>query len=110
MKCYAKNLGNCQGLITREHYISKSVLEIAGKKIQVSGFPWQENNKPIDIGINSLASNILCEFHNSQLSPLDENGRKLLFALKTSFDQAISNEIFSAEIFAIDVPNLNYGY
>jgi hypothetical protein len=31
-------LGNCKGGMSREHYISRSVLEIVGKTVQTSGF------------------------------------------------------------------------
>jgi hypothetical protein len=91
-RCYAAHLGNCKGGVSREHYISESVLEIAGRDVQVSGFPWQEANKPMQIGIGSLTSKILCEHHNSQLSPLDGSGRDFLQALKSSFDDAIAGE------------------
>jgi hypothetical protein len=89
MQCYAVHLGNCGGGVSREHYVSKSVLEIAGKVLQISGFPWQEANKPMQIGINSLTSKTLCEYHNSQLSSLDNSGRAFLQTLKSTFDDAI---------------------
>ncbi len=102
MGCYAAHLGDCMGGISKEHYISRSVLEIAGKAIQVSGFPWQKSHEPSEIGISALASRILCSHHNSDLSPLDEAGSKFLRALKSSFDEAFRDGDFAHEVFFID--------
>ena len=86
MGCFAVHLGDCSGGISKEHYVSRSVLAIAGNTVQVSGFPWQEPDEPLEIGIGALTSRILCSHHNSELSPLDETASKFLRALKTSFD------------------------
>ena len=102
MNCYAISLCDCKGGISKEHYISRSVLEIAGKTLQVSGFSWQKPDEPMEVGIGALTSRILCSQHNSELSPLDETGRKFLSALKSSFDEAIGNEYFAHEVFSID--------
>lgn len=102
MGCYAVHLGDCIGGISKEHYISRSLLELAGKTVQVSGFPWQEPHEPMEIGIGALTSRILCSHHNSELSPLDETGRIFLPAVKSSFDEAVGNEIFAHEVFSID--------
>ena len=37
--CYASTLGDCRGPVSREHYISKSLLEEIGKKILIRGLP-----------------------------------------------------------------------
>ncbi len=37
-----------------------------------SGFPWQQTKQGQQLPINQLASNILCDKHNSLLSPLDD--------------------------------------
>ena len=54
MVCYVAKLGYCSGRITREHFLSLSTLKLAGTKIQLSGFSWQETNEPIVVGINFL--------------------------------------------------------
>lgn len=60
--------------MSREHYISRSLLKfiVGGRdSIKVSGLPWQDSENQM-IGIRSLQSKILCQHHNSSLSPLDD--------------------------------------
>ena len=102
MVCYAEHLGNCNGGISKEHYVSRSVLEAAGGEIQVSGFPWQEKNETKKVGINSLVSKVLCSYHNSELSSLDASGSSFLEALRSIFNTTIEEREFSNEIFNLD--------
>ena len=102
MKCYAHCLGDCDGGPSREHYISRSVLNIAGSKLQVSGFPWQDQGQQADIGIEALAAKMLCVRHNSSLSPLDTVGMDFVTALKRYFDAAMAGQEFDAEIVEVD--------
>lgn len=70
-RCYLKHTNNCSERISREHFISRSVLEIT-KTFGLQGLPWQDpSEEVINYGIENLASRILCERHNSALSPLD---------------------------------------
>jgi hypothetical protein len=55
-----------------------------------------------EIGIDALTSKILCNHHNSQLSPLDKAGREFLSTLKSIFDEAFGNKNFAHEVFSID--------
>jgi hypothetical protein len=73
------------------------VLEIVGKAVQITGFPWQDVDEMKNVGIDALTSGILCVHHNSELSPLDEAGRSFLHALKSTFDQACTNDEFNEE-------------
>jgi len=102
LKCYAVYLGNCSGKLSREHYISKSALELAGKTVSVSGFPWQTPDQSMEIGIESLTSKILCEHHNSELSPLDVVGSDFLRLLKASIEGVASDGEFKNETVHID--------
>ena len=68
-KCYAKGLGSCGGEISREHYISESILEMFSG-IQPEGIPWMSHRSQL-IGPNDLTVKCLCEKHNNYLSPLD---------------------------------------
>ncbi|MFQ6028702.1 MAG: hypothetical protein ACE5Q6_14550 [Dehalococcoidia bacterium] len=97
MTCYAEQLGDCRGQLSREHYISRSVLETAGNGLRVSGFPWQAPNESMNIGSGSLVSRALCQRHNSCLSPLDTAGKSLLQALKSIFNDAIEDREFNDE-------------
>jgi hypothetical protein len=98
--CYAAHLGNCLGGSSREHYISRSVLEIVGAKFQISGFPWQQPEQQMEVGIGALVSRILCNHHNSELSILDETGNEFVRALKSSFGEALGND-YAEEEFSI---------
>lgn len=70
--CYARVLRDCGTKISREHFISESVLLELGSKFRVTheGMGWDEKLLPT----NALASNVLCDRHNSALSPLDDVG------------------------------------
>jgi hypothetical protein len=72
-KCYAKRLGDCSTIISSEHYISESILIRigGGKMITVGGASWLNGGEPKSIAVGSFAANVLCDRHNSQLSPLD---------------------------------------
>jgi hypothetical protein len=73
-KCFLDGYGECDGKLTGEHYISRTVLESISKgkmKIPIGGLSWQPESTLQEIGIGSLESNILCYKHNSGLSPLD---------------------------------------
>jgi hypothetical protein len=86
-KCYAAQLNECDEKMSGEHYISESVLKLAGKAVRVTGFPWQESNTSSDIGIGSLKSQMLCKHHNEMLSPLDDEGLKFLKGLKGIYSE-----------------------
>src|SRR5688572_20977335 len=68
--CYAAPLQDCDGRPpTREHYISKNLLERFGNGFFVAGLPWLDS--PRALGVNALVGRVLCERHNNALSPLD---------------------------------------
>jgi hypothetical protein len=73
--CYAACMGTCKGPLTREHYVSKSVLELFPRGFLVEGPAWAR--QPRAIGVDSLTSKILCARHNSDLSPLDAQASRL---------------------------------
>jgi hypothetical protein len=59
------------------------VLEIIAPagNVVVSGFPWQIET-PKQVGIASLKANILCNRHNSDLSPLDDLAKTFFARLR----------------------------
>ncbi|WP_420392942.1 hypothetical protein [Acuticoccus sp.] len=62
--------GNCSEKITREHWVSKTILDrIHGLKVQ--GLPGRKDEF-VSVSPQSLTSKVLCDKHNSILSPLDE--------------------------------------
>ncbi|NQT54697.1 MAG: hypothetical protein HQ551_00545 [Desulfobacteraceae bacterium] len=70
-KCWAIEHSPCNGEISREHYISKSIFE--QQFIYVTGLNWCKG-KEKKISIANLTSKVLCEYHNNQLSVVDSAG------------------------------------
>lgn len=70
--CYAKELGGCNGPLSREHYLSKCVQEHlrAGGEYRLFGAPWLAAGEAI-VSINNTQARILCAAHNNALSDLD---------------------------------------
>ena len=82
-RCYAAPLSDCSSVISREHYVSNGILRAisGGQLVEASGFPWQTARETRSVSIASLASKILCQRHNSVLSPLDSIGCRFFNAL-----------------------------
>lgn len=94
-ECFARALGGCSQKISGEHYVSKSLLELVenragkiSKSVRVEGLAFQKPGILQSIGVASLVGNILCEAHNSCLSPLDVAGTGLFTALDRLNDAA----------------------
>lgn len=70
--CYASPLADCSSKRSREHYISESLLDYLNRNngLRVSGLPWIKEVDQV-FTPSALAARILCERHNSALSPLD---------------------------------------
>jgi hypothetical protein len=81
-KCYLRDTCDCSKQYSREHYISRSVLEQLGAPIRVSGMPWLRPGETREIGVGSIAAKILCNRHNEALAPLDSEAG-LFFSILT---------------------------
>jgi hypothetical protein len=79
--CYAAVLNDCSPHLSREHYVTKSLLDYLNKdgSLLVSGFPWM-NGQTKNLPPDALAAKVLCERHNSALSPLDDIAVRLFQA------------------------------
>lgn len=71
VKCWAKTLGGCSSIQSREHYLSQGLWE--GDSITVKGL-WEEERT---IGLSSLTAKNLCKTHNELLSPLDSEAKRI---------------------------------
>ena len=100
-KCYAASIKGCSRKITREHFVSDAVLRIIGSDglVMTAGLPWQKTSNGEKLPINQLASNILCDAHNSILSPLDDEAVRLFRFLQPFWrgTQTASNSSISAD-------------
>jgi hypothetical protein len=74
--CYLSAVDdNCSQNLSREHFVSKSILEVldvagGSRGVFMEGLPWLKGRKALPP--DALASKILCERHNNALSPLDD--------------------------------------
>ena len=77
-------LGSCDGVISGEHLISKSVIEFLKQdgEFSVSGAPWLEEGESKFLSPKNLTANCLCSKHNSALSPLDSAALRFFEALQ----------------------------
>lgn len=102
-KCYARSLNDCSDKISREHYISRTVLEQIKDGLTVSGFPWQEAGERTGVSPSSLTAKILCERHNLALSHLDSQGGRLyrtLDGFNGGFLDSLSKPIDESALFS----------
>jgi hypothetical protein len=72
-RCYASADANCSTKISKEHFISASLLRKLelNNKTKIAGLAWQDSETFDLVPAKGLASNILCDRHNSALSGLD---------------------------------------
>lgn len=68
--CYMSSTNNCCQQISREHYISRVILE-KFPTLQLSGLPWHKDDAPVTYPADALAAKILCKRHNEALNKLD---------------------------------------
>lgn len=79
-QCYASALGDCEGGLTREHYVSETILNhiaAAGGGYRIGGFHWQRPDGTPSPSIASMTARVLCARHNERLSDLDSEALKL---------------------------------
>ncbi len=71
--CYAACLGDCGSMLSREHYISESLLRHLNrnKDLTIGGLSWMGGETKV-LPPDALASKMLCDRHNSALASLDD--------------------------------------
>ncbi len=67
-------LGGCGRKITREHFVSRNILErLTTKTLKFEGAGHFFGGKDVvEIGIDAFSARVLCDTHNSALSDLDD--------------------------------------
>ncbi|MCI0739689.1 MAG: hypothetical protein L0Y72_11635 [Gemmataceae bacterium] len=85
--CYAQRLCDCRGPVNREHVVTDALLQAVwqdakGGKVNGLTFLDATPDSPAQIGIKGLTAKILCERHNSALSPFDTEIVKFFKALE----------------------------
>src|SRR5262245_54387625 len=79
-KCYAGDLADCGSEMSREHYMTESVLQgiaCSGKTIEVRGLAWLSGNTIQTIPTARLNAWVLCKKHNNALVELDAEASDL---------------------------------
>lgn len=89
-------LSSCDGPISGEHLISKSVIEVlaAEGNFSISGVPWLAPDETKFVGPNSLTANCLCKRHNSALSDLDDAAQQFFTAIKAALHMEAASSMF----------------
>jgi hypothetical protein len=84
-RCYAAPLNDCSKKITGEHTLSHSVLRELSPTgvIEVNGLLSRPLEQFVSVPISGFTCNILCDRHNSALSPLDAIGNRFFRSFKT---------------------------
>ncbi len=84
-RCYLGVSANCSKEISKEHYISHSLLK-QFERLRVTGIPWDPN--PIELPAKKLTSKILCQRHNNALSKLDAEAGRFFEAIDDAMKHA----------------------
>ena len=80
--CYARSLGGCSTKLSREHYLSASVLEEISSAPTLSGLAFLERGEERVLPVAAISARILCTSHNEQLSELDHEAAKVFRVLR----------------------------
>jgi hypothetical protein len=81
--CWANCLGGCSNKLSREHVVSQSLF--LNDFVSVQGMPWCKD-EPKRIGLSNLTAKILCDHHNSVLSPVDTAGAQAFSVIRELMD------------------------
>ncbi len=78
-RCYAAELADCSAELSREHYVSRALLNLLSIEgtVTIDGFAWQDDGTRTSLPPASLTGRILCSRHNPALSPLDAAAARL---------------------------------
>jgi hypothetical protein len=73
---------DCDKKISKEHYMSKGVLQEIDYMIGTEGLPGIPPGENRHISTSNLTAHVLCKRHNSALSSLDDVGARFFQAIK----------------------------
>lgn len=84
-RCYLSPLGGCSQKITREHFVSRNILErLAKKTLKFEGVGHFFGGKDVvEIGIDAFSAKVLCDNHNPALSGLDDAAGRAFTTIET---------------------------
>lgn len=85
-KCYAAEIGGCGGGLSREHPVSKCLLErlsALGDGADIEA-PWFARGRRREMFESAMQTRVLCRDHNRLLSPYDTEACKLFDVILAS--------------------------
>ncbi len=68
--CYAETLGDCEGKLELEHFVSNSIQQLIGP-VTIAGFGWQKGAPRYMAPGTYARSRRICEAHHDRLDGLD---------------------------------------
>lgn len=77
--CYLQTTDDCCGTTSREHLMTRAVLELIDGPS--TGYRWLKGETR-NLPSNSLAARVLCKSHNERLAPLDDVGLRVFAAMR----------------------------
>ena len=96
--CWAKNISECCGTQSREHYVTKGLF--SGKSVHVSGFPFL-GGQTKEISLASLTIKNLCQRHNGLLSKYDEEAIKYSQAIEYGYKLSLTRRTSTIKKFSV---------
>lgn len=97
-RCYASAYNNCSTKLSREHFLSESILEILDVtgNLTAAGLPWLSPGEHRSVAPSMLTGKVLCTRHNSALSSLDARFLRFfrtLLKIEEEFKDAASAQV-----------------
>jgi hypothetical protein len=82
--CYASQLEDCSRDLSKEHFVSESILKLLAPsgEVTVAGLNWQSTGETKSVPIATFASRVTCRRHNQALSPLDSTMAAVVSAIR----------------------------
>ena len=89
--CYAKASKDCGERVSREHWISASILRsIPQAPFKIRGLQWQRDIET-NVSVKGMQAKVLCERHNSALSALDSEAGEM-FRIIQHYQRVLESE------------------
>lgn len=106
--CFARALGDCSKEISKEHYVSDSVLRAVSEgesSVFVQNLAFQERGILQRRGIGGLSTKMLCEKHNGDLTSFDVAGASL-FLCHEEIERLVSQTAEEPEALEVEGDDL----
>jgi hypothetical protein len=100
-RCYAERLGTCEGKLTREHFVSRSLLADLERTFMAEGLLPGDVGATTAASAGSVASRVLCSAHNSALSDVDSHVVPFLSASRR-FDHELNSAASAPAAASVD--------